>query len=74
MTRKPVFLLAMLSIFIISTIAYLHFRIPPGVTRQSNNAEIIAWVSLAASIASLIGSVIGLANTVVKLTRRNDRE
>lgn len=62
-TSTIIFLLVLaLSAFVI----YQDFKIPEGVTPQSNKEETIAWLSLLTSIVALITAIIGLLEKLVK--------
>jgi hypothetical protein len=56
--------------FIFSTLlfwAYEASRLPPGVESKGEPSELIAWVSLAGSIVSLITGVVTLTLQILKL-------
>jgi len=61
--------MVIISLFILSIILfYLYnlYKIPEGITPQGDDSEIIAWVSLATAVVSMITALIGLIKQIVE--------
>lgn len=65
MLKNTVVIAALLIFSIITYYLYQYYKIPAGVEPQSGNDELIAWLSLGASIISLITAIIGLVEKVI---------
>ncbi len=72
MNRRPIFICFTFLIAVLSTLVYFHYRTPPGITPQSDNAEILVWISLITAIVSLITTLIGLFQKFLELRKKGD--
>jgi hypothetical protein len=65
-----------LGLFVLSLLfwwAYLSTRLPPGLEPKGEPSEVIAWLSLAGSILSLITGLVTLALEIIKLKQGSAR-
>ena len=51
-------------------LVFARYRVPPGVTPMTADAESIAWIALATAVVSLISAAIGLVQKILELWRR----
>lgn len=71
MLKKSTVIIFFVLLGAVFSIAYFQLRIPLGVTPQSDQGELLAWVALATSIASLVTALIGFIQKLLELKRSN---
>lgn len=68
--RRPILLLLLLllgiTLIVVGAYFYFQYRTPPGVTPQSDNAEILALIGLGSFVVGLLTAIVGLLNTIAK--------
>jgi len=64
MLKKNSVIIFLLLLALIAFLVYQQIKIPRGVTPLGDQTEILAWLSLATSIISLITALIGLIEKI----------
>jgi hypothetical protein len=65
MLKRTTIILFFLILSVVLAYVYFQYRIPTGVVSQGDGQEAITWVSLIASIVSLITALVGLIEKIV---------
>lgn len=65
MLKKPFTILVFALLAMLGAYVYFTFRVPPGVTPQSDAATILPWIGLATSVVGLLTSLVGLIGKVL---------
>lgn len=69
MLKNTTVIVGLLVVAIISYFLYDHFKVPAGVQAQGDSEELVAWISLATAIISLIVALIGLIEKIMERRR-----
>lgn len=67
MMRKPLFILTAFVVAVVCFVIYYYYRIPSGVTPKGESINMIAWVSLATAIVSMVTALIGLLKQILEM-------
>lgn len=68
--RYLVFSLVAFVIGLIALYVYLQYRVPDGIVPQSDNANTVAWVSLATAVVSLLTATVSLLKALIEMRKK----
>ena len=74
MIRKPSFFITAFVIAAVCAFTYFHYRIPLGVTPQSDSSEKIALIALITAIVSLLSAITGLIQKIIELLTEGTKQ
>lgn len=71
MLKKNSIIIFLIVLALVAFLIYQQVKIPDGVTPQSDQTEIIAWLSLSTAIISLVTALIGLIQNILDRNKRD---
>jgi hypothetical protein len=67
MLKRPMIIGIAVLVAVVGLALFFTYRVPPGVAPKGGSAETIAWLGLAAAVASMLTAIIGLIQRILEL-------